>query len=1556
MTAKSNLLNGAAGTLTATNGGGPDNFDAVTGATATTLFLDTTLPFLDGGNALQVAAATPNPSYASWTGLGASTLNGRVALAISALPTSNLPFIRFANPANGGTSRVVVNPSGKLVLQHGANQTGQTSATVLAPNTWYQVDVQVIGSTTNASTVVRLYSGDGSQLLETINDSGISGLASATVDRVDIGFAGSNPSSTTPMWLARAAISDAGWIGPYVASSPGTGYEPHTWGLNYNGDIASGSDKRDGYLTLKSRWGVTAFGRLREYGDLNDLLPSNILTEHNLGTVIYWSARLRRSGSGMLPYTSISQYKADINALADQVCGLTFGSGKAPYIVIIFQHEPDAKTAQKSGTDAQYITAHRFYWDTFKARCIANGKPASFVGPNGKVRRGWCPTGYGFTAGSAAGGGIAVTTLHPGDDYVDASCADPYRMEDNSNTDGTDGVTYNAAKRNASKDIVWICKQVVSWLKNNGHTQPLTFTELNFHEDLSIPASGGTAPSWNHAGLPAHTGVTTYKAGKWDDYNIWRKTEPMVVGSIPFNASLVNGREDFHIDQSRWPNTHNKLQALMTATTYQAPVAKFTLTPTSGDTTTLFTVDASASTDPAAGTITRVVEWGDGATSPSAGKATTATHTYTRGGSFVVKVTVTSSVSGLQGVATQTVAITAPTVLPPDSVTSSVATVNNSTTATLTINEPADTQRTGIRIYKDVDPNDDLPSVPYASLGGGTQGVTSVSWTDPATYRPDEQHFYVIVNVGADGVTLSTQASIVVTAPDPAGSGPIAVLAVSATLVELPADGSGVTINADGGGSSSPSGFDLSYTFSVDDGWTIGPSAASSASHLITQPGNYVFRLVVDDGHGGTDEDTQTVTVSAFGGNVTPNIGLDRYLNGEPFAPFTDQAAQAFWDKRQRSQDKVDAVFGGFVDPTDPAEAGNPSTNIMAQKAGMLGLVLRASGADDESYVLAIEDPAGNVLGGIGQHGGFHPGILSDKAGPSISPFLYKLYTGADATITWLGDSVLEGTTVTVGGGTLGVDDCISLVTSSLTATWPGTVTSHNRAHSGRTTAWELNQEWANALADNADLYVFCLGKNDLAASSLSLPGSLSGQTTASSAAMLESKIAELRQVKPNAAIAIMTENPYSAASTTLNGFLEQWNAAAARVAAAYDVEFVDGYRAFTSLGSWDALLSDGVHPNGAPGGSLDAISGHALLARAVMAHLPSTWVPSAAPAGGFLPVQAGRARVNTPWRFSRAGLVDLNALAATAYAPKLAKVGFATGSGPWTSTTAGDTMTATFNGGEAFLDLKLGSGQGIVDILVDGTPVYTGYDLSNANLANGKLLQVMGPSGPGWHYVLLKVISGSVTFNGIIFPRGRGQFLARDTGSVVNTGMGATGDGGVSASTPSGVGYITSAAAGTQTVTFVGTGLGIHCWRSGAQAIGYFTSATVDGVALTSPQPMNSAADYQYTRHVLTSGLTYGKHIVVITYNSGGLLITGFDVFDESPQLRPGRLEGWAGAAEVVHFGQVFPQTPIVRAKDPGSGMTFSSVTTSGFTNGGTAGWWVADAVDDSAANLLLF
>lgn len=567
---------------------------------------------------------------------------------------------------------------------------------------------------------------------------------------------------------------------------------------------------------------------------------------------------------------------------------------------------------------------------------------------------------------------------------------------------------------------------------------------------------------------------------------------------------------------------------------------------------------------------------------------------------------------------------------------------------------------------------------------------------------------------------------------------------------------------------------------------------------------------------------------------------------------------------------------------------------------------------------------------------------------------LHKLDFGQPVTITWFGDSVLEGTTVTSGGGVLGTDDAVSLVHSTLAARYPGTtLTKHNRAESGRTVAMEVIAHWAECLADNADIYVLGGGKNDLARYTLTSPTWLQGQTFDSGLAMLEAKVVELMNVRPDACIVIVTDNPYSVAATALNGYQQQWNRGAEQIARAYGCVFVDAFAAFTALGSWDSFLSDGVHPNK---------NGHALIAATILAEaFPAGWNRAYAERQGasFLrPAAPGEQRLHTPWRHTRSGVVGITTEVGTNYLPKMQLVGAPngvgahgfTGSGPWTSSTAGNTAIFTFNGSEAFLNLVMGAGQGVVTIYIDGVPTYVNFDLST--VANGKLLHLT-ELGLGWHIVAVSVVSGSLTVNRLDFTAGRASYANWDAPSVVASGMGAgTGLG----SLPGGTG-VASAAAGSLTFTFVGTGVGGNFWRSSVGGGFFFGVITIDGVQVwASSAFFLDGTEIGYGGKPIASGLTYGKHVLVVNYIAAGVYTGGFYVIDDNAPARPGQLQGWAGAAEVVKFGQAFPVVPLMSAKDPSATLTFSSVTATGFTMGATAGWWVANAPDTSPGNRITY
>lgn len=592
---------------------------------------------------------------------------------------------------------------------------------------------------------------------------------------------------------------------------------------------------------------------------------------------------------------------------------------------------------------------------------------------------------------------------------------------------------------------------------------------------------------------------------------------------------------------------------------------------------------------------------------------------------------------------------------------------------------------------------------------------------------------------------------------------------------------------------------------------------------------------------------------------------------------------------------------------------------------------------------------------------------INQQPGKRLSRVMAKLYFGQPVTITSLGDSVLEGTTVTSGGGVLGTDDCLSLVRTALAAAYPAaTVTMNNRAQSGNTMAMQIKRAWATALADNADVYILSSGKNELAAYSLSAPGTLEGQSNASSWAMLEAKIAELRATHPTAAIIVMADNPYSAASTTLNGYQVLWDAGAEQIAYRYGCEFVDGYRAFTRLGSYDSLLSDGVHPNKA---------GHALLGATLKAVFPLAWTPDYAkrqdaralsPSSTYPGLPDVTDRVSLPWRHNRNGLQALTAIVGTNYAAKMLKVGAVngvgadhfTGTGPYTTTTAGDAVIFTLPGNEAFLDLVMGSGQGVVAFYIDGAPLkFNGALVGNVDLslrANGKLIHFTDQCGMGklgWHTVAVALVSGSLTVNGGYYTQGRSQFINWDSPSVVAASMGSSTSLG---SAPGGT-AIASANGGSLTCKFVGTGIGFCWWRSTTGGVAYYAHPTIDGIDQGAMSLGNlDSNQIGYGSQIIgASGLAYGLHTLVLNFQATGIYTAGFYPIDEQAVTRPGQLDGWAGASEVVKFGEAFPAIPTMTGD---AGVTFGSLTTAGFTNGATPGQWKAVAADTTAANALLY
>jgi lysophospholipase L1-like esterase len=206
-------------------------------------------------------------------------------------------------------------------------------------------------------------------------------------------------------------------------------------------------------------------------------------------------------------------------------------------------------------------------------------------------------------------------------------------------------------------------------------------------------------------------------------------------------------------------------------------------------------------------------------------------------------------------------------------------------------------------------------------------------------------------------------------------------------------------------------------------------------------------------------------------------------------------------------------------------------------------------------------DPFVVTLAGLAS--GLAPVIAEDEAvasqyGPARrvpARLMAKLTAGTDVTVSVMGDSIYAGTT----SGNPGTDDAISLFCTHLADTYSVTVTKQNRSTGGRTTWQEWVEQRANLLADNADVYILGMtGKNDAV-----YEGGLAyGHKRSSAIAMIESIIRELMHLRPTADIIIASGNPYNS-NTTYNQTQKAFSADLARLAAAYDLAYADGWTTF---------------------------------------------------------------------------------------------------------------------------------------------------------------------------------------------------------------------------------------------------------------------------------------------------------------------------------------------------------------------------------------------------------
>ena len=554
---------------------------------------------------------------------------------------------------------------------------------------------------------------------------------------------------------------------------------------------------------------------------------------------------------------------------------------------------------------------------------------------------------------------------------------------------------------------------------------------------------------------------------------------------------------------------------------------------------------------------------------------------------------------------------------------------------------------------------------------------------------------------------------------------------------------------------------------------------------------------------------------------------------------------------------------------------------------------------------------------------------------PVPSRLLAKLAAGTAITVSVMGDSIYQGSTAT----TPGTDDAVSLFCTHLHTTWGSTVSKQNRAQGGRTVWQEWVEKGSDLLADRADLYIIAMtGKNDAAYEA----GYYYGQKRESSIAMLESIVREIMFRRPTADIIIASGNPYGYAGT-VNTSQKAHSAALAKIAAAYDLPYADGWGVFpreTAGGDVadGTYLTDGVHPN-----SL----GHAVLADELIACVPDTYTPARARSAS---VRAGLPPTTSvvPVYRTMAGTTTSTSAGTTANTDRLINPSF---TGTWTSGSSAPWVSSTANAAawimakctDLFVDLKCGTSQGVVDLILDGTVVANNLDLSTYD--DGKWLTVGQNMLPGVHHAEVRVVSGSVEIQGWGYNHAPCEFVPIDSSRITAASMGASSN----LNQYYAIKSNQSANGASLTLDFIGTGVMIEASAPDNANPGYyFSSITVDGVALSSPTwpPMDSDSAASVALTGMT-GLEYGKHTIVVTFQASGMYVGGFSVIDERVTERPDVCEGIAKVGETVRFAHRYASAPVVTVTSTTANVaTASTVTTTSFLVGGTSGdvvYWLA-------------
>jgi PKD repeat protein len=265
----------------------------------------------------------------------------------------------------------------------------------------------------------------------------------------------------------------------------------------------------------------------------------------------------------------------------------------------------------------------------------------------------------------------------------------------------------------------------------------------------------------------------------------------------------------------------------------QPPIAKLSVTSSSGTAPVTVTASTAGSTDPDGTIVSTSINFGDGTVL----NAASGTHTYSTAGTFTVTATVTDN-GGLSSSATA--AVTVSSAPPPNQPPLARLAVTPSTgTAPLAVSAStsASTDPDGTIVSRSI------------NFGDGTVVTTA---TASHTYAAAGTYTVTAAVTDNGGLSSSVTANVTVSAPN---QPPVARLTVTPSSGTAP-----LAVAASAAASTDPDGTIVSVALDFGDGTVV---SAASATHTYAAAGAYTAKATVTDNGGLSSSVTVLVTVAA---------------------------------------------------------------------------------------------------------------------------------------------------------------------------------------------------------------------------------------------------------------------------------------------------------------------------------------------------------------------------------------------------------------------------------------------------------------------------------------------------------------------------------------------------------------------------------------------------------------------------------------------------------------------------------------------------------------------